>query len=1689
MRKRVNKILDKKFKKPTHRVLALTVIFSLLFQLGAPTCALALTGGPSQPEVQSFEPIGTSDMVDLFTGSYTYNIPLLNVDGYPINISYHSGITMDQEASWVGLGWNVNAGVINRNVRGIPDDFDGETIEKDYNLKQNTTYGLNLGASFELFGSPTSFFSGSLDASIGIKYNTYTGVGADFGVTVSISAGGQDKTNLTGSLGLTSSSDDGATIAPSIGMSYTSSRAAGDETTVGLHVGTSINSRQGMSNLTIGADVSKGQNNANGTTSTEATEGVHTSINFMMPTYTPQVTMPMTNLSITGSFKLGLALFGGHGSVSIGGYYSSQDLAQNTITNPAYGYMHADDGVSNPNALMDFNREKDGPFTENTPDLPVTNFTYDILSVSGQGASGSYRAFRSDIGHVFDPYTYSTSNGYSLGIEVGAGDAVHVGADFTMSDVNSYSGDWTADNLASSTGLSFKSSTGDPLYEPFYFKDAGEKSVNSDPSFLQRMGGTDPQSIFLNQYADFYTVASASYSSGLAVSTDNFRYSRDIRTQNISLLYRSQLQNFALEDPDSLNLYSGAQSYHIADITSLGTDGKRYVYGIAAYNTRKEETTFAVDSASANASTGLVSYSAGNDNSSGNTKGRDNYYSNTITPPYAHSYLLTAVLSSDYVDADSVRGPSAGDLGTWTKFNYTKIPTYNWRIPVGSGLATFNEGLKTDPLDDKANYIYGTKELWYLKSIETKNYIATFTTFARKDALGVIDKNGAINTDTTAASRYLNKISLYTKPNYNAHAANPTVPLVPVEEVHFEYDYSLCQGVPNTSSIVTNNKGKLTLRKIYFTYQGSFKGRLSPYEFTYNSNNPSYNIKAYDRWGNYKPDTVSKYFAEPNASGLSPADYPYVEQNKSKADLWSSSWTLTDIILPSGGQIHVDYESNDYAYVQNQTAGQMFRVDGSNASSSIVPYSSFHFGEVLRLSDSLNNNYYLSFPLQKDRNGIYIKDITKYFSGISYLYYRFLMKVSVATGTNPAAYEYVSGYTPFSPTYSGANTNCGVIDTTHGWVQLSGIDLDDNNSGTYSPIMKSALQYGRTNMPRYMWNEPSVSGPFGKSVLEAFASAFSQLATLVEGENGYLFNRGDGRIFVVDKSWLRLNNPGGFKLGGGARVKDIMMNDEWNGMTSGSEASFDYGQQYTYTTTASDGTLISSGVAAYEPQSGGDENSLKQPVFYDVKNLLVPDDLHYMEQPFGECFYPSPGVGYSLVTVKNLQRNGVHRDATGTVVHEFYTSYDFPTISNQTPVQEIREKTDPFSISSLLSLDVRDYMTASQGYSIQLNDMNGKPKAQFVYQEDQTTPISSVQYFYKRQPYLGSSFQVDNTATVINPDGSINNNATIGMFFDDVADFRQSETDNVSFATQVNFDMFFVGFIPIPVPVGLPSFSSETTRFRSAVTTKVIQQFGILDSTIVTDLGSTVKTQNLAYDAQSGEVLLTKTANDFNDSIFNLTYPAYWYYNGMGPAYQNIGLSLSNVNFYGNSGASVPNAFGYFSNGDELALSNGLQAWVTSINGSNVVAEYKDGTPVTGTFNLEIIRSGRRNMQTMDMAKITSLVNPINSLQSNSYQKVTQASAKVYASSWRTYCNCFDEPGMVTDNPYVLGVAGNYRLKTSFLYLTTRDQSSFDNNTNVRQDGTFNSYNPFYSQVGGAWTTTPDNWTFTSTVTDFNPYG
>ena len=229
---------------------------------------------------------------------------------------------------------------------------------------------------------------------------------------------------------------------------------------------------------------------------------------------------------------------------------------------------------------------------------------------------------------------------------------------------------------------------------------------------------------------------------------------------------------------------------HISQIDVLNPDGRRYIYGIPVYNFQQKEATFSVDGKfGGNVNTGLVKYQHGLDNTTSNKKGQDNYFNSEEIPAYAHSFLLTGILSPDYVDVTG-NGISDDDLGDALKFRYSKVNgisnPFKWRAPYVKDSVTYNEGLKTDSRDDKGSYTYGEKELWYLHSIESKTMIATFVTENRLDQLA-IDESGRKYNDSSA--KRLKEINLYSKADFLKNGVNAK----PVKTVHFDYTYELCR--------------------------------------------------------------------------------------------------------------------------------------------------------------------------------------------------------------------------------------------------------------------------------------------------------------------------------------------------------------------------------------------------------------------------------------------------------------------------------------------------------------------------------------------------------------------------------------------------------------------------------------------------------------------------------------------------------------------------------------------------------------------------------------------------------------------------------------------------------------------------------------------------------------------------------
>ncbi|MBI1308195.1 MAG: hypothetical protein GC181_16455 [Bacteroidetes bacterium] len=1667
-------------KTNSRRKRALFLLTIFLLDLLMPLQSLALTGGPSQPEVQSFEPVGTSDMVDIFSGDFNYNIPLMDVNGYPINISYHAGASADEEASWVGLGWNINPGTINRGLNGLPDDMDGDVVSKTMYMKPNNTLGLNASLGVEIFGIEASntktvakllrkVAADQLNLNLGLQYNNYKGVGFNWGLSVSKQIA--KSAGLTSGLSIGYSDNGGLDVSPSLSFDVMEQENTEKSTksSTSFRIGGGFNSRNGIKALNFTASAKRkvmGENNkVKHSHSGDIASGMYS---FGSKTYTPGISTPYSAYGIDFRVTWGTEWWGVDPSFGLSGSWYSQYIAMKDriIQKPGYGFMYEQKANQSNNAserdyLLDFNRENELPLMSSTPYLPWTNHTFDMYSVAAQGVGGTYRLYRNDLPMVHDDYRSSGNNSYRLGLEFGVGNLAKFGANLGYNHSASKSGLWTENNyLAEKIGAvnnvsdyselgATHSYSGQVDYEPYFFREVGEL-VPLNEKYLTVVGSDDNlyPSVYLNrQKTDSTKARSAVVGGWLAKGDGQHHPINSAKNQNIAdgrtprntlftyltVAEKDKCLNKTIISYSKNGTYNGQsldiaqniprnsgnrKSSHITEITVLAGDGSRHVFGIPAYNNVQVEMAFRVNEPSGTDRTkGHVGYTPGIENSTSNTAGVDGFYTSTSTPGYAHSYLLTGVLSPDYVDMTG-DGISDDDLGSAVKMNYTRVNDgYKWRTPYAENKAKYAEGLKADQADDMGNIVYGEKELWYLHSIEGKTHIALFKISQRNDGVGVEDENGG--KDVFDRQYRLDSIQLFLKEDLitNGSAA------VPVKTVHFVYDYSLCPEIENQ---INDGLGKLTLKKIYFTYGNSKKGMLNAYKFTYDDQNASYHLLSYDRWGSYAP------------SGESPtnAEYPYTTQDQELADNYASMWNLTKIELPSGGVIQVEYESDDYAYVQDRRAMGMFKILGFGPSEdkSIRDVALYGLGVLDKTQYDV-----MYFELKDPITGSNAKDVLRkeYLQDVQDIQTTIYSKITEYKSTD--YYEYIKSYS--NPAYiqesdGSWQIDCGVTDGgATGWIRLGKRHIRDKEKGEMvNPIALSALQYVRMNLDFLIHpNSDAMRSKLNDHptvpMISTFVGMLSELGDVVKGPNRMLMTRKFCRKFQSDRSWVRLNVPDKNKLGGGHRVKQLTLSDQWEDINSqdGNAENATYGQKYEYTTqdTSRVGlyNTISSGVAGYEPAIGSDENPFVLPHDFVQKMPGIPDNRYTFEEPIGECFMPGASVGYSQVKVSSIDHAGQNPNhRTGYQISNFYTAKDYPVKVTFSDLSKNSAFVKPGFSFNFVYGETFSTAVAGQGYTIELNDMHGKPKSNYSYDE-MGKKLSGVQYEYQTD----ANGDLDNECLVIQSDGSIETQ-TLGVNIDFTMDFRKMQDRFFSADVDGNTDVFTIGFIPFFIPTILPNVNFSETNVFTAVATKVVRKIGLLKKTTAYKEGSEINTENLLYDGKTGMVLLTSVGNEFGDNVYNFTYPAHWAYDeGMGQAFQNWGLELvglsiedgeltatgsfdcedylvpGDICIFNRPSSIYNNITAYVVESEQTPYQSAGQLCLIDANGNLIqddINSYKDNATT-----LRVIRSGRRNMASVSIGSVTCLSNPIQDLGGSpylSFSNVLATSAVEYKDHWRT---------------------------------------------------------------------------------------
>jgi hypothetical protein len=1542
------------FSKP----LSILLLFIFLSSVLNPVSLYGLSSGPGQPELEGFAPVGMDDMVDLFTGDFSYNIPLLTVPGpdggYPLNLAYSAGITMEQEASWVGLGWSLNPGAVNREVRGLPDDFSGQGVQKKYNQKANRTFSVGIATKdIEVLGADLSkvLSNFKVGGNLNLIYNNYKGfsvqAGLGFSQIQNEASGNAQEGKKTDPL----SKDGQKNYEPS----FDDRRQKGEKKEDKKSGFANLMSAYGDYYKGLGSQAVSRMRNGGGLdfASAKTVEDI---------SYQPS----RTSFSFGLNIKTGLEIFGVTKDVQVDVMYSDQILHDKDKSVPAFGYLHSEKNVTTGfNGLMDFTRDNQSILTPDSRFLPFPVLTHDIFHVSGQGVSGTVRPYKGGVSLVSDPKTTSRSAEAGGGLEVNFGfSEIKGGGNFRGGYTESYTGPWSfgakpISFLASDHGANLKE--GAPLFESSYYKFmneltsvTNESSIHNDPNPSK----FKLHKIFRNNApfpAIFNTIQGGRHSS--LNPSNSFRMSREKRSKAFFTLTEREASQYNGSYTRSVDIVGGGSpetvtfnsnsndpnSNKIGEIHVTNESGQKYIYGIPANNKVFKQSTFSVSPGFEPSNSDPIKKTVplnASDNSSGNSKGIDNFYSSTETPEHAHSYLLTEMLSEDYVDlGGSNHGPSQDDFGSYTQFKYQKVKNFKSRSPIQG--AHYLPGKLADSKDDKASISYFEKDLYYLKSVETKTHIAIFelNSTARTDARGVTGENGGIS--STGMQRSLRSITLYNTDDYQANGSSAT----PIKTVNFDYaeTQTLCPGAPNASN------GKLTLKSIYYTVGNErTKATLSPYTFDYYQNiDFTYSQKNVDRWGCFQKTSDNTF----GSNTL----YPYTLQNDTTIDYNARAWNLKQISLPTGGKINISYESDDYRYVQDRKAQQMYEIKGFAASASATNYV-----------NTLEDNNYAVIQLPKTIGSDW--EAKKYTAGLSETYFKAFVKLK---DYDKAAHD--PGKFPFS-------VNDYAHDFIDGYLRIEGDPVRFNPNGeglTDKIIIKMGELGGDQVIQKSGWiemqmNRSELLDDSNISIDNMRALTSGMLGTIISIiEKAIKFSESDEYFIKANTNgWcdaigndlpsiIRLNSPT-IKEGGGHRVKQITISDEW--ATMGGAESYTYGQKYFYTNP--DGT--SSGVAQYEPTTGGEENPFREGVRYSSDRIIFKDNYYFTEKPIGESIFPAPKVGYSRVKVVNIANEQVTTHAAGTQVHEFYTAKDYPIDVNHTSIGKVNLS----DVDKVLKfLGVKNYFQPgfTQGYSITLNDMHGKPKSSATYSafadvdSNGATPKQKTEYFYQTQNGYNpqKKNKLDSEAYVYYGEG-LSKKKKVGVTQDTYVDFKESATKSIFGGGNANLSVLFLLFFPVPLPSGFPNIEHSHNSTRSIVLAKTINTTGILEKVVHTVDNAQTVTEHLAFDNETGEPIMTSVSNPYDGKVYTYNQRAKWHYGNLNGIYNNIGAYVSSSSNYD-----------HLKVGDVLLSSSGDKAWVTGVN--PVAA--KDASNNTVNLNdYRVIKSGNQNMISQNYGSMQSLV-------------------------------------------------------------------------------------------------------------------
>lgn len=722
------------------------LLLEMLFNIVTPTVSWALTSGASMPEFSSFEPVDTTDMVNIATGEFVYNMPLLEVPGpsggYPLSLSYHAGIKPEYEASWVGIGFTLNPGAINRTVNGFADDnYNVRREVRDYWAGgESLTKSYALGVSIPNTGIGVNWtHTVTRDTYKGFSTNNYYGISVD-PVALGMNVAG-------GTFG---------------GMSKATRQDRASQKdwsgTYGFRSGANFSSLTGLLAPRASVDFSISSSGIK-TTATIAGHTFGQRNNFAGSTFLKSKTTDRGQFQFW-IFSVGLRdFYTRYWSDQADALYTYGPLYYSKNTNqdhyeyyngvpddgePDYGESefrsYANDVYEIPDKPYQFPQITYDAWDQADPSRQVGGSlpAYDQYFVTGQGISGAIEPT------IYENGVLKGQNAYFRNPAANGGPVPSLPTikynslrDFSSTKKVSYRFKNDFSNALTMSGGAFSGAAGNNLT-------LSNNSVSaSDAGYVdnaneQRLAGSKHVEWFSNAeiyngvakakgFIDCYTTPTQRNlqmqvyedylqpEASVPVYQKNFRgkangiITTDTYPANIQATY-TQPYRFNSLKPRTVSLAEKVGGFMITN-----ESGVTYHYGLPVYS-YNEYTRLKLKKP---------------------MKGAATITETRNTEPYAYTWLLTAITGPDYVDR-SADGTANGildeyDFGYWVKFDYGKwTDSYQWRTP--------HTGYTSDFESEYETFSYGIKELYYLDAIETKTHKAIFIKSKRKDGRGVTSR-------------------------------------------------------------------------------------------------------------------------------------------------------------------------------------------------------------------------------------------------------------------------------------------------------------------------------------------------------------------------------------------------------------------------------------------------------------------------------------------------------------------------------------------------------------------------------------------------------------------------------------------------------------------------------------------------------------------------------------------------------------------------------------------------------------------------------------------------------------------------------------------------------------------------------------------------------------------------------------